>query len=146
MLQLRLKEGSDKRWFNPHRDIVNILPMLIKKSLMSFDEFNGVEGCTRDQLLDTARDIGKLVVHIIKNPVDHAEASKALLEIEGRCPIAFQLVSTRLAHVLVGAYTAFIADAKPKTLTDAELPTVGLEEIADQIARAAAKKLNDGSK
>jgi len=140
MLQVRLREGSDKRWFNPNRDIVSLLPMMIKKSLMAFDEFEGIELCTKEQALELADKLGKLVVHIIQDKVHYDDAEKALIEIENNNPAAFKVVAIRMLHVMISAYTAFIADAKPKAATDAELPTIGLEEIADQIARSAAKR------
>ena len=137
--QFRLKEGSDKRWFNPNRDISWILPILLKKALISFDDFNGTSECTREQLIDASGEIGKLFTHIIKNPVLPDEVQTEMLLIQEKYPVAFQLVSNRLLHVLMGVYAAFVADAKPKSGTDSEIPTVGLEEIVEQLAKRAAK-------
>jgi hypothetical protein len=143
-LQFRLKEGSDKRWFNPNRDISWLLPIMLKKALISFDDFKGADGCTREQLIETAGALGRLFTHIVKDPVPPEETQTELLRIQRECPVAFQLVANRMFHVMLGVYTAFVADAKPKAGTDAEIPTVGLEEIVDQLAKRAATV--DGSK
>lgn len=136
MLQVRLREGN-KSWFNPARDMVNMWPMLLKKTLVSFDDFAGVEGCSRDQMCQFASGYGKLVAKIIKEPVDHVMAQDDLKKLEADCPACAELVAHKAFHVLTGVFAAWVADAKPKTAGDAELPVLGLNEIAETLARGS---------
>lgn len=140
MLQIRLKEGSDKRWFNPQRDIAYLWPLLIRKSLMSFDDFQGTPECSLEELTATAGEYGALMARIITTPVMHDAAQQALQEIESRHPAAMNLIKNRAFHVLHGVYAAWIADAKPKAGTDAEIPVYGLEQVATQLAKAAESR------
>lgn len=139
MLQVRLREGSDKRWFNPGRDMVQVWPMMLRKTLQSFDTFEGNERCSREQLVNTASKWGMAVARAIKEPVDHEMASKELLEIEAECPEAFSMISRVAMHAFHGVYVAWLADAKPKCESDSDIPIVGLDQIAEKISRGAQK-------
>jgi hypothetical protein len=140
MLQIRLKEGIDKSWFNPTRDICNAWPKLLKRSLMSFDDFQGIEGCSRDQLLETAGKLGKLTTKLIQEPVDHEMAAKELNDMDRDCPVCMSEIYRVAFHTLNGIFATWIADAKPKTEDDYKIPIVGLDSIAETLAKGAQRK------
>jgi hypothetical protein len=140
MLQIRLKEGGDKRWFNPARDICNVWPKILKKALISFDDFQGIEGCSKEQLSETAGKLGKLITRIIQEPVDYEMAAKELKELDQSCPAGMSEIYRVSFHTLHGIFATWIADAKPKTEEDYEIPIVGLDTIAETLARGAQRK------
>lgn len=148
MIQMRLKEGAGNRWFNPARDLAYLWPLIVRRALTSFDDFQGIPECSRDEMLAAAGAYGKLLTHVIKAPVAFDEAQKGLIEIEEKHPAAMKLIEHRAFHVIHGVYAAWIADAKPKAGTDAEIPVYGLDEVADQLARNVKVVFNkaDGSK
>lgn len=137
MIQMRLKEGTGNRWFNPARDLAYLWPLIIRRALTSFDDFQDTPECSREEMVIMAGEYGKLLTHIIKNPVEFSEAQKGLIEIEEKHPAAMALIKHRVFHVTHGIYAAWIADAKPKAGTDAEIPSYGLDEVASQLARAS---------
>jgi hypothetical protein len=139
MLQIRLKEGGDRRWFNPARDITNCLPVIVRVGLRSFNDFEGVPGCSREELVETAQELGELFLWIIKEPVDHVMAQDRLKALMDKHPVAMRMVSDKFLHVLVGVYAAWIADTKPKTEDDAQIPTVGIADIMAQLAGNSCK-------
>lgn len=141
MLQIRLKEGSgnEKRWFNPSRDLVNCWPSLLRNALRAQDEFQGNESCTREQMIECGGELGKLIVRIVKTPVSPDDAQKGLKEIEAKYPGAMTIIKHTAFHTLHGAFATWVLDAKPKTDDDASIPVIGLDDIAERIARGANK-------
>lgn len=139
MIQLRLKEGSasDRRWFNPDRDMVNIWPRLLRKTLMSFADFEGMEGCTQEQMQAHAGKLGALVAKAIREPVDHEQAGKDIKAWMEENPAISTEIARRAFAVLHGCYVAWLADAKPKTECDSDIPVVGLDQIAGWLAANA---------
>ncbi len=142
-MQIRLKEGSalgERRWFNPERDIVNAWPPLLRKTLESFQDFKGVDGCSMEQLSVAAGSLGKQIVKIIREPVDHELVTAELQEWHAACPACADEIMRRAFTVLHGVYAAWVVDAKPKTDVDQEIPTVGLGQIAAWLAKNAPTK------
>jgi len=133
MLQVRLKEGGDKKWFNPARDITNIMPGLVRAALRSFDEFDGSADCTKEELNATAGELGLMFKWIVDEPVGHDDAKARFEEIMKAHPAASSLISQKFMLVLTGLYAAWIADVKPKTDDDARIPTIGLSDVIDYL-------------
>jgi hypothetical protein len=133
MLQIRLKEGGDKKWFNPARDITNIMPGLVRAALRSFDEFDGTSDCSTEELTTTAGELGQMFKWIIDEPVDHEEAKNRVTEIMKAHPAASKLISQKFLTVLTGMYAVWVADVKPKSEDDAKIPTMGLADIVDYL-------------
>jgi hypothetical protein len=130
---MRLKEGGDKKWFNPARDITNIMPGLVRSALRSFDEFEGTSDCSADELVATANELGLMFKWIIDEPVSHEDAKKRFEEIAMAHPAASKMISQKFMLVLVGVYAAWIADVKPKSEDDAKIPTIGLSDVMDYL-------------
>jgi hypothetical protein len=133
MLQVRLKEGGDKKWFNPARDITNIMPGLVRAALRSFDEFEGSPDCSAQELMTTAQELGLMFKWIIDEPVSHEDAKKRFEEITKAHPAASKLISQKFMLVLTGIYAVWIADVKPKSEDDAKIPTIGLSDVIDYL-------------
>lgn len=136
-MQFRLREGTGRQWFNPQRDMVYLWPRLLKRSLIAFDDFNGMPGCSQEQMCTLAQKLGKLVVRVLHEPVDHEMSAAELRELETECPVCFQELSRVAFHTLAGIYAVWVADAKPRKADDAEIPEYGLDEIAERLARNA---------
>jgi len=143
MLQMRLKEGGDKKWFNPIRDITNIMPGLVRAALRSFDEFEGTSDCSKEELVATAGELGLMFKWIVDEPVDHEEAKKKFEEITKAHSAASKLISQKFMLALTGIYTAWIADVKPKSEDDAKIPTIGLSDVIDYLLAEKVYKACD---
>lgn len=138
-MQMRVKEGVDKRWFNPSRDLVNCWPALMRSALQAQDDFQGNIICDREQMLACGGALGKLLANMIKTPIMPDEAQAQLKEICTKYPGAMAILEHAAFQIFHGVWAAWLMDAKPKTVGDAEIPTYGLDEIMDKIARAARK-------
>jgi len=133
MLQVRLREGGDKSWFNPARDVTNVMPGLIRLALRSFDDFEGTVQCSKDELITTAGEIGLMFKWIIDEPVDGITAKQRFDEIAAAHPVAVDLISRKFMLVLTGIFATWLADVKPKSDDDAEIPTMGMDSIVDYL-------------
>lgn len=142
MIQARLREGGDGRWLNPARDIVNSYPGMLRAALKSFTDFQGDETCTREEMMLAASAVGKTVAHIIKVPTLLEEARKLLWDLEQAHPRAMPKIEKAVLYVLHGNYAAWISEARPKTVDDATIPTIGLDDVSNYFAQEA---LNPGT-
>ena len=133
MLQMRLREGNNRQWFNPARDIANIMPPLVRAALQSFDGFEGTPECSAEELVTTAGEFGLLYKKIISEPVDIEAVKSGIAKIEQDHPVAFSMISKKFLTVLTGLFASWIVDVKPKAEGDDQIPTVGLDSIRDYL-------------
>jgi hypothetical protein len=134
MLQMRMK-GSTGQFYNPQRDLVYIWPRAIRAALKAFDNFEGDEHCTKDELCNAAGEMARTFSAIVKDPTMPEQASKMMLDMDAKYPNAMPKIHSALFHAVVGVWTGWTMDVRPKTADDASIPTLGLDDIAEMMSR-----------
>jgi hypothetical protein len=109
------------------------MPGIIRLALRSFDDFEGTAQCSKDELIATAGEIGTMFKWIIDEPVDGPTAKQRFEEIAAAHPAAVDLISRKFMLVLTGIFATWLADVKPKSDDDAEIPTMGMDSIVDYL-------------
>lgn len=137
-MQMRSKDGTDKRWFDPERDFVYAFPRLLRSALTTFEDFQGTPECSREDLCKIGGKLGKMIASAAKSPVKPDDFQKELDELRASCPAGFNLLSSVVTYMLIGVYPRWCADVRPRTPEDAEIPTQDLEDVIARFARGAA--------
>jgi len=129
-IQIRQRDGHDRRFYAPERDLVYALPRAIKVALESFDEFEGDQHVKREQLIEAAGALGQLTTAILDGNHPNKELSRAAIRdwVTTHKPASL-LICEALTTTLLGQLWSWAADARPKTRTDVDLPTYDLDEI-----------------
>lgn len=132
MLQIRLKEGN-KQWFNPARDLVNVTPGLVRAALTSFDDFQGNDKCSREEMLAAASGLALIFKAVIEQPVDPVDVNEKYDELAAKFPAAMNMIGGKFMRVLTVMFAAWVIDAKPKTDGDAEITKVSMDAIIEYL-------------
>lgn len=135
-LQIRQRDGHDRRFYMPDRDLVYALPRSIRLALESFNEYKDPGGyderktATREDVINAAGALGQLTTAILDGNHPNKELSRAAIRhwLEENRP-ASTLICEALTTTLLGQLWAWAADARPKTKADADIPTFDLDEI-----------------
>ncbi len=147
VLQLRVK-GSTGQFYNPGRDMAYIWPKAVRAAVYAFDKFEGDSTCSKEEMCAAAEGLARLTATIIMHPTMPADTSTGLMDLDKKFPNAMPKIKNALFHSAFGVFTAWTMDVRPKTSDDPSIPTVGLDEVAEFMARETTKineaKRNDG--
>ena len=133
MLQMRTKDGSDKRWFNPGRDMVYAWPRLVKTALETFNEFEGSKECSRDELMGLAKALATLVTQSMKFDMKPEQAAQHLIDIQKAYPGGFKLLAEALLRTGFTTYPIYCDEVKPKTGDDVPLNTNDIDKLIEDV-------------
>lgn len=137
-MQIRLKDANGVgTWLTPERDITIFYTKTLRATLVAFEDFKDTDAVKREEIFELAGELGKLIVSMHKEKVDHQITQERLKAIRAAHPAAMSLIEEVFFQVLFGQYTAWMVAAKPKTAGDSELPLVGLDQIREDLARYA---------
>lgn len=132
MLQIRPRDGADRRFYAPERDLVYALPRVLRHALLSFDKYEPSEAGapTREALIQAAGALGQLITAILDGGHPNKEVSRAaILDWVAQNKPAAVLICEALTTSLLGQLWAWAADARPRKAGDADIPIYDLNEI-----------------
>jgi hypothetical protein len=134
MLQIRGREGDDKRWYCPDRDVVYAFPRIFRKSLEAFNDFKGDDKASLEQLCEACRVFARVVNGCREGGVPPSDIRKML---EGIHAESFDKVARVFLFTFFGEFVIWCSDARPKAPGDAPLGLEEIEELIERFAKAA---------
>jgi hypothetical protein len=134
VLQIRGREGDDKRWWSPERDVVYAFPRTFRKSLEAFNGFEGDDIASLEEVGKACQQFARVVNGCREGGVLPTQIREMLQSIhEG----AFNKVARAFLFTFFGEFLIWCSEARPKAQGDAPLGLEELEEFLGIFARSA---------
>jgi hypothetical protein len=139
MLQVRGRDGDDRRWWSPERDVVYAFPRVFRKSLDAFNEFKGNDRASLEEVGKACQQFARVVNACREGGVLPTQVRGMLKGIhEG----AFDTIARAFLFTFFGEFLIWCSEAKPKAPGDAPL---GLEEVEEFLGIFARSAMASGS-
>ena len=131
MLQIRGRDGNDKRWYSPERDIVHVFPRIFRKSLDVFEGFEGDDEASVEDVGEAAKVFAR-IINDFRNGSARPDKVKDELRLIQKG--ARDKIARAFLLAFVSEFGAWCADAMPKSRDDAPLEFEELEGFLNEFA------------
>lgn len=140
MLQVRSREGDDKRWFNPERDIAYAFPRTLRASMEAFNDFKGDDEVSLHELGQGCKVLGQVVQSLREGGATPEQVIDKL----GEIPVpVMNKISRTFMYVFFGELVVWASQVRPKQEGDVPIDTEKLEEILGKFASGSAGHTGD---